>query len=143
MPTKLQQELAKPEYDGLSRSEIIAAMKAKTRTEQKPVNIRHMLRWAVNTDGLFALNEAVSSGNKDKRRIAAGALALLNSPHIAELDVADPEIGGLLAALVSLGIFTQQQVDQLKARGQEAVNVWQDVGEPTEDDLLWEERRAN
>jgi len=109
-------------YAGMSEEDVSLALQMKNRVVQGPVDARKVLRWSASTDGINSLRVAAASGNKDKRRLADAALAMLTSPHVSELDVSDAEIGQMLGALVALGVLTQADVDALKTRGQRSIS---------------------
>lgn len=125
-------------YQAMTAQQVVDSLKVVNRTIQGSVSIRQVLRWSAATDGIQSFKTGSASGNKDKRRISDASLAMLTSPHVAELDVADPEIIQLLAATVSFGILTQAAIDALKARGQTMVSREAELGIPgvTRGDVL-------
>ena len=109
-------------YAAKDNQQVADSLNTVNRTLQEPVPIKQVLRWSVQTDAIYKLKQASASGPRDQRRITEVALVLINHPHITELDVEDPEIAAMLAALVAMALFKQGEVDALKARGQRTVS---------------------
>ena len=127
---KLKAELAKPAYAAMTAQEAADSLNAATVTKQGPVPMRLVLRWSARWDGIFKLREASAGGNKDHRRLADAALQMLSSPHLPEFDLSDPELMTMLAGLVSLGVLTQAEADDLKALGVQTISRAAELGLP-------------
>lgn len=105
-----------------------AQLNAKNRAVLWPLPMRSVLRWAARHDGVFALEQAASSGAPGKRKLAKAALEMIRSPHVTELDLTDAEISGMLAALVAEGVFTAAQRDDLVALATVTISRAEELG---------------
>ena len=55
---------------------------------------------------------------------------MLNSPGVEAFNVQEQEIAIMLTGIVALGVFTQEQVNSLKVRGQKTMSRAEELGLP-------------
>lgn len=108
-------------YSGMSNQEIANSLNEENIPVQGSVPISKLIKASAKNDLIYKLKQGAESGDKDKRRLCDAALTIFTSPHISVLDVTDPEVDGMLAALVFLSIVTQEEVNEIKSYG--VVNV--------------------
>ena len=115
-------------YSGMTDAEAANDLMSEYRTLYSPITMGNIIRWAARHDAIHSLETAVASGVADKRRLARAALAMIDSPQIDSLDIGDVEISGMFDALVTLGVFTSAEQDDLVAFGTSTISRASEVG---------------
>jgi hypothetical protein len=115
-------------YSGIADEQAADDLMSKYRTLVSPITMANIIRWSARHDTIHALETAVASGVADKRRLARAALALIESPQIDTLDLGDVEISGMFDALVTLGVFTSAEQDDLVAFGASLISRATEIG---------------
>ena len=109
-------------YSGMSDEEAANDLMSEYRTLYSPITMGNIIRWAARYDAIHSLETAVTSGDADKRRLARAALAMIESPQVDTLDIGDVEISGMFDELVTLGVFTSAEQDDLVACGTSTIS---------------------
>jgi len=123
MPTyeKLRAELANDPldrgYSSMSDEEAAADLQTEYRSDLHPVPMTSVVRWCARHDSLASLDTAASSASPGVRSVARAAQIMIASPHIESFNVHDPELSAMLDALVTAGVFTLDERDDLVALG--------------------------
>ena len=115
-------------YSGMSDEEAANDLMSEYRTLYSPITMGNIIRWAARYDAIYSLETAVTSGDADKRRLARAALAMIESPQVDTLDIGDVEISGMFDELVTLGVFTSAEQDDLVAFGTSTISRATEVG---------------
>lgn len=105
-------EVAKPEYAGLSNSEIAAAVNAKTVSVAKLVDIGDAVTALRETGAWFAIKAAAGSNPA-----AFAAVDLVGDLRAQTINMANPMVQQMGAALVASNLLTQEQWDGVVALG--------------------------
>lgn len=98
------------------------------RSQVSAVPMRLVIRWATRWDVLYVLEIGANTGPPTVRKLCKGALAMLASPHVPDFDITDPELQGMMAALVTAGTITQIMADDLVALGTQTVSRAVELG---------------
>lgn len=113
-------------YVGMNDTEAAAAINAPTQTVTRGVPMTDVLRWAVSSGALLAVQTAAAGGgagaNSTARTLATGALMMINLGAGTDLGIDDSEVAGMLTAMVQTGVLTSGQRDALVARGTRQVS---------------------
>lgn len=117
-------------YSGMTNAEVAASLNAVNRSRVSAVSMRLVIRWATRWDVLYTLEVGANTGPPAVRKLCKGALAMLASSHVPEFDVTDPELQGMMAALVTAGTITQAMADDLVALGTETISRAEELGLP-------------
>ena len=123
MPTyeKLIAELADDPldrgYSSMSDEDAAADLQTEYRSDLQPVPMASVVRWCARHDSLASLDTAASSASPGVRSVARAAQIMIASPHIESFNVHDPELSEMLDALVTAGVFTLDERDDLVALG--------------------------
>lgn len=128
----LKEEIAKPEYTGMSDQEIAAAINAKTVTRSRLVETWEVKKKAIE-DGYWALiviGSEASNQVLQVRGLCISALAWLDDPKIATIDFTLQSTQMMVGGLVQSGIATQEQAEALLALGTETVSFASTLGAP-------------
>ena len=104
-------------YSGMTDEQAADDLQSEYRSDLKPVPMSSVLRWAARHDALDKLDGASASGVPEQRSVARAATVMINSPHVESFDVHDAELAAMLDALVTAGIFTLDERDDLVALG--------------------------
>lgn len=96
-------------------------LNAKTISGRKPVDVKTLLRWGASS-GVLAdiVTNSSSAGDKKVRSICIATLKLLE--RLDTLDLDDAGIRALVDALVTGGVMTAAQKDELLALGNAPVS---------------------
>ena len=115
-------------YASMADEQAADALNAKSRVRQQPIPMTSVMRWAAKYDALYRLEQQFQSSDASVRGVARAAAAMISSPHVTSLDLTDPEIQSMMESLVQAGVFTQTEVDDLVARGQETISRAEELG---------------
>lgn len=96
-------------------------------TRPAPIPMRRVLRWLASSGLLYALeakadeklSATASQQEKQISAICKGALRMVQSAHITELDLSDPVITAMVDGLLAAGIMTAAQRTEITALAQE------------------------
>lgn len=116
---QLRDEIAKPEYAGLSDQAVADAVNAKRVIVRRPVPTWLVRQTAIEAGYWPALVEARDSTTPAVRSLAITVLAWVDdqSGTIQTVDLDRPSVVQMRAALVAAGIVTQDQADALANLG--------------------------
>lgn len=128
LKAELQDDPVGRGYAAMTAEQVAASLNTADRSVQGPVPITDVLRWSAATDAIYTLRQASETGPPEKRKLADAALQLVNHPHVSELDVTDSELVAMLDAMVSLKVFSSEEVAALKARGVRTVSRAVELG---------------
>ena len=123
MPTyeKLRAELADDPldrgYSTMTDQEAADDLRTEYRSDLQPVPMTSVVRWCARHDALASLDTAAGSATPGVRSVARAAQIMIASPHIESFNVHDPELADMLDALVTAGVFTLDERDDLVALG--------------------------
>ena len=123
MPTyeKLRAELADDPldrgYSTMTDQEAADDLQTEYRSNLQPVPMTSVVRWCARHDALASLDTAAGSATPGVRSVARAAQIMIASPHIESFNVHDPELADMLDALVTAGVFTLDERDDLVALG--------------------------
>ena len=123
MPTyeKLRAELADDPldrgYSTMTDQEAADDLRTEYRSDLQPVPMTSVVRWCARHDALASLDTAAGSATPGVRSVARAAQIMIASPHIVSFNVHDPELADMLDALVTAGVFTLDERDDLVALG--------------------------
>lgn len=104
-------------YSGMTDEQAADDLQSEYRSDLNPVPMSSVLRWAARHDALDKLDGASASGVPEQRSVARAATVMINSPHVESFDVHDAELAAMLESLVTAGVFTSGQRDDLVALG--------------------------
>jgi len=108
-------------YAGMSHDEAVESLNTKNRTVVRSINKAGLLRWNAMTGAVAKLQTASQTAeNVQVRAIASSALLLVGS-NVDTL-VLDSELMTLVSALVTAGVFTQNDINSLTLRASELVS---------------------
>lgn len=126
----LRDEIARPEYAGLSDQAIADAVNAKRVTVRRPVPTWLVRQTAIEGGFWPALVEARDT--PELRGLAITVLAWIDdqSGTIQTVDLDRPSVVAMRGALVSCGICTQAQSDSLASLGDASIPWTESVGLP-------------
>lgn len=96
---------------GTDYAAIVAAVNAPVTPVVRTASAASVLRWAARHDSIQKLK--LATADPATRPMADAALSLISSPHISVLHLDDAEIAGMFAALVTAGVFSQSEADDL------------------------------
>lgn len=128
----LRDELARPEYAGLSDAAAADAINAKRVSVRRPVPTWLVRQTAIEGGYWPALVEARESTTPAIRSLAITVLAWIDdqSGTIQTVDLDRPSVGQMRAALVAAGLVTQAQADALNALAEAVIPWTESVGLP-------------
>ena len=126
IPEPLKIELQRPEIASLSDADAAAVLSAKTLTVRKPVDTSRVKQFAF-TSGVWArIRLAMRSANATDEiyGLCVSVVDWIDDPSgkISTLDVDLPVVRANLAALVTAGLATQSQVDEIVAMADSVVS---------------------
>lgn len=126
----LVEELAKPEYAGLSDEQAAAAVNARVVSVRVPVETWRVRQAAIEGGYWASIVDAQQAA--ETRPLAITVLAWIDdqSGVIQTVDMDRPAAVGMRAALVAAGLVTQQQADELSALADKVIPWTQSVGLP-------------
>lgn len=123
---ELADDPAKVGYGGMSDAEAAGAINAPSQTVVRGVPMTDVLRWAVSSGALLAVQSAAAGQGAGTdpvaRTLATGALMMINLGTGTDLGIDDAEVAGMLTAMVAKGVLTSGQRDALLARGAHEVS---------------------
>lgn len=126
----LIEELAKPEYAGLSDQEAADAVNAKTVSARVPVDTWQIKQYAVEQGVWAKLKVAIRSGDTPAEvyGLCSSIVDWIDDPSgkIGRVDIDLPSVQTMLSALVQAGLATQDQIDTIKAMADQTLR-WVDV----------------
>ena len=126
----LVEELSKPEYQGLTDQEAADAINAKTVDATVKVPNWKIKQHAV----LNSYWPVVKAGQLDADTAKAGLcmtiIDWIEDTRISTTDFSLPQVQSMIAGLVSYGLITQAQADELNAMATETVSWTSTVGLP-------------
>lgn len=113
-------------YSEMDDSAAAAAMTVESQAVTRGVPMTDVLRWAVSSGALLAVQTAAAGQgagtNATARTLATGALMMINLGAGTDLGIDDPEVAGMLTAMVQTGVLTAGQRDALVVRGARLVS---------------------
>lgn len=114
-------------YSGMTPAEVAESLNEVNRAKQYPVPITEMLIWAALNRAIPRFRALAASGAPyDGFGEVALALFQLGIP----IGIDNPEVAAMLGVLVSIGTFTQEEMDDLAARSQFPVSRAEELGLP-------------
>ena len=126
----LQEELAKPEYSGLSDQAAADAVNAKTVSVRELVPCWLVKRLAIESGYWPAIKIASQSSDVPLavRGVALSAVDWIDdsSGKIQNVDMDSPAVSAMLSGLVAAGLLTQSQSDDLRSLADQTKR-WVDV----------------
>lgn len=121
LAAELAADPAKLGYAAMDDTAVADALNAPTQTVTRGVPMTDVLRWAVSSGALLAVQTAAAGQgagtNATARTLATGALMMINLGAGTDLGIDDSEVAGMLTAMVQTGVITGAQRDALVARG--------------------------
>ena len=129
---QLRDEIARPEYAGLSDQAVADAVNAKRVIVRRPVPTWLVRQTAIEAGYWPALVEARDSTTPAVRSLAITVLAWVDdqSGTIQTVDLDRPSVVQMRAALVAAGIVTQDQADALANLASVLIPWTESVGLP-------------
>lgn len=113
-------------YAGMDDTGAAAAINAPSQTVTRGVPMTDVLRWAVSSGALLAVQTAAAGQgagtDATARTLATGALMMIQLGAGTELGIDDPEVAGMLSAMVAKGVISGAQRDALLTRGVQHVS---------------------
>ena len=113
-------ELAKPEYSGLSDQEAADAVNAKTVSVRVPVDTWQIKQYAVEQGVWAKLKVAIRSSDTPAEvyGLCSSIVDWIDDPSgkIGKVDIGLPSVQTMLASLVQAGLATQAQIEALAAK---------------------------
>lgn len=123
----IQEELAKPEYAGLTDAEVAEAVNSLTVTHYEDISPATFLRWCAG-ERLIKLKDAADNvAYPAALRGLCQALLLMFSVPGASINCSIPEHAAGAAGLVAAGIFTAEEVEALIAPSRKTVRKYEFV----------------
>ena len=128
--TPLQEELAKPEYSGLSDQAAADAVNAKTVAVRELVPCWLVKQLAIES-GYWAAIKIASQSSDTPLAVRGVALSAVDwiddsSGKIQNVDMDSPAVTAMLGGLVAAGLLTQSQSNDLQALADQTKR-WVDV----------------
>lgn len=126
----LAEELAKPEYAGMTDQEAADAVNAKTVAVRVPVDTWQIKQYAVEQGVWGAMKVALRSSDTPAEvyGLCSSIVDWIDDPSgkIGRVDVDLPSVQTMLGSLVLTGLATQAQVDAIVAMADQTLR-WVDV----------------
>jgi hypothetical protein len=119
---QLVPELKKPTYAALDDAAALALLKQQAVSRPLPISSKTMMQWLAAGGRYTRLQSIAADGNQSQelRSICQVALLMLARPDTT-IDPSDPAQAAMIAALVSAGVATQTEADELAALAAEQV----------------------
>lgn len=127
---QLATELAKPEYKGLTDQQIADAVNSKAVVVKRVVPTYLVRQKACEGFYWSDLEDACSSSNVPLKKIARSMMVWINdkSGTIQTVDMTLPSVATVVGGLVSFGIITQPQADDLFSMADATIPWTESVG---------------
>lgn len=133
-------------YVGMSPKLLSADLKTEYREYFDPLSHAELMRWGFAREGLANLKDAAEKVgaytdiSQSDRAAAMAAYATINDPQ-ASLDLGDPEISGLIAHLITIGLFVEQDRVDLEARATKLRSRARELGIESDEFYIKEAQR--
>ena len=116
-------------YAGMTDAEVADSLSTGDIMAQRDIPLPTVYLWGVATSGLSDVRAAAEShASAAVRGLCAAALGMLALPSATVLSVTNPEVSGMLGALVATGVLTADKRDNLLARGQSLISRADQLG---------------
>ena len=126
----LSDELSKPQYQGLSDQQAADAINAKTVVVLQSVAIATLKEYAIINSIWPKLKAGLASTNAQVQALCLSVVDWVEDPRMSTINVQKPEVQAMLSALVTAGILTQTQMNDIVAMSTKVVSWTSTVGLP-------------
>lgn len=123
-------ELSKPEYNNMGDQEAADAVNAKTVDVTVRVPNWKIKQHAVLNSYWALVKAGQSDGDAAKAALCTTIIDWIDDPRMETTDFDLPAVQQMIAGLVSFGLVTQAQADELSAMATETVSWTSTVGLP-------------
>ena len=126
----LSDELSKQQYSTLTDQAAADAINAKTVTVEQPVAISALKQYAIIQGIWPKIKLGQQSSNQQQAALCMSILDWVDDPRISTINVNMLEVKAMLSSLVSFGVMSQQQMNEVVAMGTKVVSWTSTVGLP-------------
>ena len=126
----LSDELSKQQYSTLTDQRAADAINAKTVVVLQSVAIATLKEYAIINSIWPKLKAGLASTNAQVQALCLSVVDWVEDPRMSTINVQKPEVQAMLSALVTAGILTQTQMNDIVAMSTKVVSWTSTVGLP-------------